>query len=72
MVCCFQVEELRKMVERIQGDTEQVKKVQSAILSAPVTDESKWTFHKIVLPDTPLFLTWNVKQKTWLFNYFWK
>jgi hypothetical protein len=35
------VEELRGMVERIQNDTEQVKKTQSAILSAPTTDESK-------------------------------
>jgi len=34
-----EVEELRGMVQRVQDDTEQVKKTQSAILSAPTTDE---------------------------------
>ncbi len=34
------------MVERVQNDTEQVKKTQSAILSAPTTDESKIFLNK--------------------------
>lgn len=40
----LQVEEIREMIDKIQANVEEVKKKHSAILSAPQTDESKWSY----------------------------
>ena len=39
------MEEIREMIDKIQNNVEEVKKKHSAILSAPTTDESKFSFH---------------------------
>jgi hypothetical protein len=36
------------MIDKIQANVEEVKKKHSAILSAPQTDESKWSFFFLV------------------------
>lgn len=38
-----EVEEIREMIDKIQANVEEVKKKHSAILSAPQSDESKYT-----------------------------
>jgi hypothetical protein len=38
----FQVNEIRKMIDKIAVDVDEVKKKHSAILSAPQTDDSKY------------------------------
>lgn len=44
-----EVEEIREMIDKIQTNVEEVKKKHSAILSAPQSDESEYTYLEIDL-----------------------
>jgi len=37
-----QVEDIREMIDKVQANVEEVKRIHSAILSAPQTDESEF------------------------------
>ena len=43
LVFCFQVEEIRENIDKIQANVDEVKKKHSTILASPTTDESKFT-----------------------------
>ena len=46
MILHFQVDEIRQMIDKISSNVDEVKKKHSAILSAPQTDDSKYTLLK--------------------------
>jgi hypothetical protein len=48
----LQVEEIREMIDKIQANVEEVKKKHSAILSAPQTDESKYSYILCTMNDS--------------------
>jgi len=39
------VEDIREMIDKIQANVEEVKKKHSSILSAPQSDDSKYTYY---------------------------
>lgn len=47
-----EVEKIMEVVEKMGADVEEVKRTQSAILSSPSTDESKWhaRFFRLITP----------------------
>jgi hypothetical protein len=54
VVNVLQVEEIREMIDKIQANVEEVKKKHSAILSAPQTDESKYSYTLCFVNETCL------------------
>lgn len=44
IISSLKVEEIREMIDKIQSNVEEVKKKHSAILSAPQSDESKYSY----------------------------
>jgi len=46
---CGQVNDIRKMIDKIAVDVDEVKKKHSAILSAPQTEDSQYLFNDNII-----------------------
>lgn len=57
-----EVEEIREMIDKIQANVEEVKKKHSAILSAPQSDESKYTHSACSYPAIRLKIHYNKRE----------